>query len=121
MAVLPELFEQRLNAPVLRLLPLQGQLSGSGRRIFRLRGETRLSCNSQDTSAALGCRPPKPMGTASPGARIWKTHSRRPSRATPSHGVVMGQTSRHSAATPPDVRSRACLAFRFEANALSNT
>src|SRR6185369_8262638 len=39
MDVLQELFKQRFNAPVLRLLPMQGQLSGSGRRIFRLIGE----------------------------------------------------------------------------------
>jgi aminoglycoside/choline kinase family phosphotransferase len=39
MDVLQELFEQRFNSPVLRVLPLQGQLSGSGRRIFRLISE----------------------------------------------------------------------------------
>ena len=39
MDVLQELFERRFNAPVLRVLSLQGQLSGSGRRIFRLVSE----------------------------------------------------------------------------------
>ena len=39
MDVLQELFERRFKAPVLRVLPLQGQLSGSGRRIFRLISE----------------------------------------------------------------------------------
>ena len=40
MDVLKQLFEQRFHAPVVREQPLQGQLSGSGRRIIRLFGES---------------------------------------------------------------------------------
>ena len=39
MDVLKELFEQHFHGPVVRVDPLQGQLSGSGRRIIRLFGE----------------------------------------------------------------------------------
>src|SRR5579864_6591295 len=39
MDVLQQLFEQRFHSPVTRVQPLQGQLSGSGRRIVRLSGE----------------------------------------------------------------------------------
>jgi aminoglycoside/choline kinase family phosphotransferase len=39
MDVLTQLFEQRFHAPVTRVLPLQGELGGSGRRILRLFGE----------------------------------------------------------------------------------
>jgi aminoglycoside/choline kinase family phosphotransferase len=38
MDVLRELFERRFDSPVVRVQPLQGQLSGSGRRILRLVG-----------------------------------------------------------------------------------
>jgi len=40
MDVLKELFEQHFHGPVVRVDPLQGQLSGSGRRIIRLFGES---------------------------------------------------------------------------------
>src|SRR5215469_7225822 len=40
MDVLKELFEQRFHGPVVRVEPLHGQLSGSGRRIIRLFGES---------------------------------------------------------------------------------
>src|SRR5215831_18331966 len=40
MDVLIKLFEQRFHRPVMRVQPLQGQLSGSGRRIIRLWGES---------------------------------------------------------------------------------
>ena len=40
MDVLQQLFERRFGAPVTRVQALQGQLSGSGRRIFRLAGES---------------------------------------------------------------------------------
>jgi aminoglycoside/choline kinase family phosphotransferase len=40
MDVLKELFEQRFHAPVVRVQPLQAQLSGSGRRIIRLHGDS---------------------------------------------------------------------------------
>jgi aminoglycoside/choline kinase family phosphotransferase len=40
MDVLKELFEQRFHGPVVRVDALQGQLSGSGRRIIRLSGES---------------------------------------------------------------------------------
>ncbi len=39
MDVLQELFERRFGIAVTRVQPLQGQLSGSGRRIFRLVGQ----------------------------------------------------------------------------------
>jgi aminoglycoside/choline kinase family phosphotransferase len=39
MDVLQELFQKRFHSPVVRLQPLQGQLSGSGRRIIRVFGE----------------------------------------------------------------------------------
>ncbi|HEX6804644.1 MAG TPA: RNase adapter RapZ [Terriglobales bacterium] len=39
MDVLKELFERHFQSPVVSIQPLQGQLSGSGRRIIRLRGE----------------------------------------------------------------------------------
>src|SRR5579864_6050218 len=39
MDVLRQLFEHRFHSPVTRTQPLQGQLSGSGRRILRLSGE----------------------------------------------------------------------------------
>jgi len=39
MDVLQQLFEQRFRSPVTRVQPLQGQLSGSGRRIVRLSSE----------------------------------------------------------------------------------
>src|SRR5579864_3328474 len=39
MDVLQQLFEQRFHSPVTRVQPLQGQLSGSGRRIVRLSGD----------------------------------------------------------------------------------
>jgi len=39
MDVLQQLFEHRFHSPVTRTQPLQGQLSGSGRRIVRLSGE----------------------------------------------------------------------------------
>src|SRR5579864_3446240 len=39
MDVLQQLFEHRFHSPVRRTQPLQGQLSGSGRRIVRLSGE----------------------------------------------------------------------------------
>src|ERR1700751_5902483 len=39
MDVLKKLFEQSFGRPVMRIEPLQGQLSGSGRRIIRLFGE----------------------------------------------------------------------------------
>jgi aminoglycoside/choline kinase family phosphotransferase len=41
MDALKELFERRFHSPVLSVQPLQGQLSGSGRRIFRLVGANR--------------------------------------------------------------------------------
>jgi aminoglycoside/choline kinase family phosphotransferase len=41
MDILPELFERRFHAPVVRVQPLQGQLGGSGRRIIRLVGKSR--------------------------------------------------------------------------------
>jgi aminoglycoside/choline kinase family phosphotransferase len=41
MDVLSELFERRFDSQPERVQPLQGQLSGSGRRIFRLAGEGR--------------------------------------------------------------------------------
>jgi aminoglycoside/choline kinase family phosphotransferase len=37
--VLKRLFEQRFHVPVVRVLPLQGQLGGSGRKIIRLTSE----------------------------------------------------------------------------------
>ena len=39
MDVLQQLFERRFHSPAARVQPLQGQLSGSGRRIVRLSGE----------------------------------------------------------------------------------
>src|SRR5262252_10695524 len=42
MDVLEKLFEQHFHSPVRQVLPLQGQLGGSGRQIIRLKGE-RLS------------------------------------------------------------------------------
>src|SRR5882762_7943746 len=39
MDVLKKLFEQHFHAPVERVLPLQGELGGSGRKIIRLAGE----------------------------------------------------------------------------------
>ncbi|MBZ5565024.1 MAG: phosphotransferase [Acidobacteriia bacterium] len=39
MDVLKELFERHFNSPVTQVQPLQGQLGGSGRNIFRLAGE----------------------------------------------------------------------------------
>src|SRR5579859_4455557 len=39
MDVLQQLFARRFNTPVVRVDALQGQLSGSGRRIFRLTAE----------------------------------------------------------------------------------
>src|SRR5438067_7976637 len=39
MDVLKKLFERHFGSPVLRVQPLQNQLGGSGRRIFRLVGE----------------------------------------------------------------------------------
>jgi aminoglycoside/choline kinase family phosphotransferase len=39
MEVLKKLFEQRFHAPPERILPLQGELGGSGRKIIRLAGE----------------------------------------------------------------------------------
>ncbi|HEX8871664.1 MAG TPA: RNase adapter RapZ [Candidatus Acidoferrum sp.] len=38
MDILEQLFEQRFHSPVERMQPLQGELSGSGRRIIRLSG-----------------------------------------------------------------------------------
>ena len=40
MDVLKKLFEQYFHSPVTRVLPLQGQLGGSGRQIIRLANET---------------------------------------------------------------------------------
>jgi aminoglycoside/choline kinase family phosphotransferase len=40
MDVLKKLFEQHFHSPVTRVLPLQGQLGGSGRQIVRLANET---------------------------------------------------------------------------------
>ena len=40
MGILEQLFEQHFRTPVLRNQPLQGELSGSGRRIIRLIGES---------------------------------------------------------------------------------
>ncbi len=39
MDVLKELFEQHFHSPVARMQPLQGELSGSGRKIIRVAGE----------------------------------------------------------------------------------
>src|SRR5690349_3253416 len=39
MDVLTQLFERHFHAPVVRVQPLQGELSGSGRKIIRLHGE----------------------------------------------------------------------------------
>src|SRR5258707_11527396 len=39
MDVLERLFEQHFGSPAMRMLPLQGQLGASGRRIIRLAGD----------------------------------------------------------------------------------
>src|SRR5215831_17165581 len=55
MDVLIKLFEQRFHRPVMRVQPLQGQLSGSGRRIIRLLGEsvTEIYADDLDRGAYL--------------------------------------------------------------------
>lgn len=47
MDVLKQLFEQHFCSPVERMQPLQGQLSGSGRNIFRLTGENNTAIGIQ--------------------------------------------------------------------------
>ncbi|MGC2448250.1 MAG: hypothetical protein WA477_11440, partial [Candidatus Sulfotelmatobacter sp.] len=39
MDVLEKLFEQHFHSPVTQVLPLQGELGGSGRKIIRLEGD----------------------------------------------------------------------------------
>ncbi len=43
MEVLKKLFERRFNSTVARVLPLQGHLGGSGRKIIRLTGESQTA------------------------------------------------------------------------------